>query len=85
MRYPRLGTPAGNRAFSSAQMAYDNLTPEDIYGPEEDETETDQMICDHASEPCADDCEHGSPHSKCRGCGPAVCVHTGKSCYCVEV
>lgn len=39
MRYPRLGTPAGNSAFSSAQRAYDNLTPEDVYGPDDDEPE----------------------------------------------
>lgn len=39
MGYPRLGTPAGDRAFASAQRAYDNLTPEDVYGPDEDEPE----------------------------------------------
>jgi hypothetical protein len=42
MTYPRLGTPAGDRAVASAQRSYDNMTPEDVYGPDEPEEETAQ-------------------------------------------
>ena len=31
--------PRGSRSFASAQRAYDNMTPEDVYGPDEPEPE----------------------------------------------
>lgn len=42
--HPRLGTPAGDRAMASAQRSYDNLTPEDVYGPDEPEPEEDEEV-----------------------------------------
>jgi len=86
--YPRLGTAAGNRAMASAQRSYDNMTPEDVYGPDDDEEpeeKPERVICDHAGEKCADDCEHGSTHDRSDSCGPFVCNLTGKDCFCIAV
>lgn len=40
---PILGTPAGNRAFASAQRRWDNMTPEDVYGPDDDDDTEDEQ------------------------------------------
>ena len=44
MTGPRLGTPAGNRALASAQRSYDNLTPEDVYGPDDPEEPEEEVV-----------------------------------------
>jgi hypothetical protein len=50
MSYPRLGTPAGDRAMSRCQQAYDNMTPDDVYGPDDDEPEEKAPSCDACGE-----------------------------------
>lgn len=86
MTYPRLGTPAGDRAVASAQRSYDNMTEEDVYGPDDEEPEEqpDRVICCHAGEACGD-CEHAQEHDKTDSCGPAVCVGDGHDVHCEEV
>jgi hypothetical protein len=44
MGNPRLGTAAGDRAMSRCQQAYDNLTPEDVYGPDEEKDDSVEEI-----------------------------------------
>jgi hypothetical protein len=60
------------------------MTPDDDDEGEPEE-EQERVICDHAGERCADDCEHGREHDKTDSCGPFVCDHTGKDCHCEEV
>lgn len=83
MPYPRLGTPAGDRAVASAQRAYDNMAPEDDDGPDDDEPEIDQVICTNSGSPCAADCEHGHPHVREDGCGETMCADTKIVVHCM--
>ena len=72
------------RTISSLQRQYDNLTPEDVYGEDEDETPPEIVCCSGAGEPC-EDCVHGRDHERGDGCGPAVCERSGKEVFCKEV
>lgn len=58
-RYPRLGTAAGDRAMSMAQSSYDNMTEEDVYGPDEPEPEEEEE--DEAEEESDDDTRPDCP------------------------
>lgn len=89
-----LGRSRNARSFASAQRSWDNMTEEDVYGPDEpeDETEVEQFICEHVnaggSGSCLEcgECEHAVSHD-CGGddCSSAVCATTGKTVQCVKV
>ena len=82
MSYPRLGTPAGDRAVASAQRSYDNMTPDE--DEDEPEEETERVVCSGSCEACGD-CEHAQEHDKGDACFLANCVGAGREVRCEEV
>lgn len=85
MTGPRLGTPAGDRAYRSAQAAYDAMEPPEYYEqPDPEPEEKEQVCCTGSCDDCVD-CEHREKHDRDEfECRKAWC-HTRKTeVLCVE-